>query len=237
MTGGTPRPRRSRTERAAGRLGASFVAAECRPGQDPGCAAPLLRRYQHAGPAAKAVLQAAIDILRLGHGRYLPEPMLEEAAVGYIDQHDWDQLDDDWYTTALDGLTAPHRRMPGPLIPHRPRPGDVPTTHRLYRLADFLEQHGRSERQHIPPPATVWTAARNARRPTDLFRLAQAAFAAGGTLGPCRCSSSRWPLATRRQPHTRPGCWNRTEPRPGPRPWQASWPTMRISLTIYALAR
>lgn len=76
----------------------------------------LLRRYQHAGPAARAVLHAAIDILRLGHSRYLPEPLLAEAATGYIEQHDWDQLDDDWYITALDELTASHRRMPGPLM-------------------------------------------------------------------------------------------------------------------------
>jgi transcriptional regulator with XRE-family HTH domain/tetratricopeptide (TPR) repeat protein len=139
----------------------------------------LLRRYQHAGPAAKAVLHAAIDILRLGHSRYLPEPMLAEAATGYIEQHDWDQLDDDWYITALDDLTASRRRMPGPLIPHRPRPGDPPTAHRLYRLADFLEQHGGIDRQYITPPATVWTAARHARQPRDLFRLAHAAFVCG----------------------------------------------------------
>lgn len=49
----------------------------------------------------------------------------------------------------------------------------------MYRLADFLEQHGRIDRQFIGPPATVWTAARHARHSADLFRLARAAFACG----------------------------------------------------------
>ncbi|GAA0219317.1 hypothetical protein GCM10009527_014360 [Actinomadura nitritigenes] len=138
----------------------------------------LLRRYQHADPAARAILHAAIDALRFGHGRYLPEPLLEEASAGYIEQHDWDQLDDDWYTTTLDTLTAPYRRLPGPLTPYRPRPGDPPTEHRLYRLADFLEQYGRAERHEIPPPSTLWAAARHAMLP-DVLRLARAAFSAG----------------------------------------------------------
>jgi tetratricopeptide (TPR) repeat protein len=138
----------------------------------------LLRRYQHANPAARAVLYAAIDALRFGHRRYLPEPMLEEAAGGYIDQHDWDQLSDDWFDTAMAALTASHRRMPGPLVPYRRRPSDPPAEHRLYQLADFLEQHGRTERHDIPPPATLWGAARHTT-PPDMLKLARAAFGAG----------------------------------------------------------
>jgi hypothetical protein len=68
--------------------------------------------------------------------------------------------------------------MPGPLTLYRPRPGDPPAEYRLYRLADFLEQHGRAERHDISPPATLWAAARHAM-PPDVLRLARAAFAAG----------------------------------------------------------
>ncbi|WP_157430159.1 tetratricopeptide repeat protein [Actinomadura oligospora] len=138
----------------------------------------LLRRYQQGGPAVRAVLWAAMDARRLGHGPYLPEPLLQEAAPGYLDDHIWDQVasDPDWFIAALDELTATHRRLPGPLIEHRPRPGQTPPPTPQYRLADYLEQHGRTERIFLCPPATFWNAAaHHARTPEDQAALGKAA--------------------------------------------------------------
>ncbi|MEV7010775.1 hypothetical protein [Streptosporangium sp. NPDC051022] len=142
----------------------------------------LLRRYRHADPAEQAVLWAAIDARRLGHSLYLSEPFLQHAAPGYLDDHTWDQIggQEDWFTTALDRLTARHRRLPGPLIEHRVRPGEPPSAQLLYRLADYLEQHGRDERGLLCPPTTFWeAAARHAHTSTDLTVLADEAYVRG----------------------------------------------------------
>ncbi|MFI0406185.1 hypothetical protein [Actinomadura sp. 3N508] len=138
----------------------------------------LLRRYRHGGPAERAVLWAAMDARRLGHGLYLPEPLLREAAPGYLGDHTWDQVGGtDWFIPVLDRLTAPHRQLPGPLIQHRPRPGEPSPPVPLYRLADYLEQHGRRERILLCPPAAFWDAP--AHTPADLATLGDAAKARG----------------------------------------------------------
>ncbi|TDB78713.1 tetratricopeptide repeat protein [Actinomadura sp. KC216] len=161
------------------------TAAERAPGgqitQELAGAPELLRRYQHGGPAERAVLWAAMDARRLGHGLYLPEPLLREAAPGYLDDHTWDQVGGtDWFIPVLDRLTAPHRQLPGPLIQHRPRPGEPSPPVPLYRLADYLEQHGRRERILLYPPAAFWGAtAHHVHTPADLITLGGAAEARG----------------------------------------------------------
>ncbi|MFB4317574.1 hypothetical protein [Actinomadura sp. 21ATH] len=157
------------------------VAAERAPGgqltQELAGAPELLRRYLQGSPAVRAVLWAAMDARRLGHGPYLPEPLLRDAAPGYLDDHTWDQVGGaGWFTTALQELTALHRRLPGPLTGRRPRPGEPPAAVPLYRLADYLEQHGRAERAQLCPPAAFWdAAAHHARTPADQSVLGNAA--------------------------------------------------------------
>ncbi|TYB46358.1 hypothetical protein [Actinomadura chibensis] len=48
----------------------------------------LLRRYEQASPAARAVLWAAMDARRLGHSLFLPERLLRDAAPGYLDDNE-----------------------------------------------------------------------------------------------------------------------------------------------------
>ncbi len=73
-----------------------------------------------------------------------------------------------WFADALDELTVPHRRLPGPLIRHRPPPG----AHPLHRPADYLEQHARTERTLDCPPASFWDAAvRHAHTPDEFTVL------------------------------------------------------------------
>lgn len=136
----------------------------------------LIRRYRHASIPARALLWAAMDARRLGHGARLPRAFLEHAASGYLSDDEWDLLKDDWFDEALRYLSEPCRGARGPLSPIRRRPGLAGVDSRPgYRLADYLEQHGGSERWHISPPAAFWEAAAHAETPQDVSLLAYAA--------------------------------------------------------------
>ena len=65
----------------------------------------LLDRYHNAPPAARALIDAAMDAARLGMRPALPRAFLEAAAPGYLTDTDWDLLPDDWLEQAL-GYTA-----------------------------------------------------------------------------------------------------------------------------------
>ncbi|MEU7340373.1 helix-turn-helix domain-containing protein [Streptomyces sp. NPDC007074] len=156
--------------------------------QDLAGAPQLLNRYQNASPAAKAVLEAAMDARRLGVGLHLPQVFLTEAATDYIDQNDHDQLTDDWADQAyaelallVHGRQAPLPRTT-PRSPLRPPPTGTtaapapPAATPQFRLADYLEQHGLTSRRHLCPPASFWHAAHtHLTHPDDLNNLTQAA--------------------------------------------------------------
>ena len=89
--------------------------------------------------------------------------------------------------------------VPGPLTCIRPRPprsrpvrpaspdgGEQPllgptgtTGWPVYRLADYLDQHGRQHRKNQTPPAGFWAAAANHVSPADQAALGDAAAARG----------------------------------------------------------
>ncbi|WP_331736792.1 hypothetical protein OG426_55385 (plasmid) [Streptomyces canus] len=156
--------------------------------QDLAGAPELLNRYQHASPAAKAVLKAAMDARRLGVGLHLPQAFLTNAAPGYLSDTDYDQLTDDWAEQAytelaklVHGKQAPlHRTIPRP-TPCPPTPptavGAVtPRAWPQFRLADYLEEQGRATRRHLCPPASFWHAAHaHLTHPDDLDNLTRAA--------------------------------------------------------------
>ena len=137
----------------------------------------LIARYRNAPPPAAALINAAIDARRLGMGITLPQAFLEAAAPGYLDNADWDALPGDWLEQALAYTAAPCKGTRGPLARIRPRTADsaAPEPGPVYRLADYLEQHGRhARRQHIPP-TSFWTAADRFASPGDLPTLGRAA--------------------------------------------------------------
>ncbi|MGW4982580.1 tetratricopeptide repeat protein [Streptomyces mirabilis] len=162
--------------------------ADGRMTQDLAGAPELLNRYQNASPAAKAFLEAAMDARRLGVGLHLPQAFLTDAATDYLDQNDYDQLTDDWAEQAyaelallVHGKQAPLRRTT-PRAPRRPPPAAAteapapPTAGPQFRLADYLEQHSRTTRRHLCPPASFWHAAHtHLVHPDDLGNLAEAA--------------------------------------------------------------
>ncbi|MFF0001752.1 hypothetical protein [Streptomyces avermitilis] len=156
--------------------------------QDLAGAPELVRRYERGTPPVRALLQAAMDARRLGVGLHLPQAFLIDAATDYLSDDDYDQLAEDWAEAAFAALarpvhgkqaplrratTRPSRRPPGTAAPART---PVPAAGPVFRLADFLEQHGRTTRRALCPPASFWHAAHtHLTDPDDLRNLAQAA--------------------------------------------------------------
>ena len=120
----------------------------------------LLDRYRKALPAARAVVDVAIDARRLGRLPVIPQALLEHAAVGYLDDDQWDQIDDDWFEQALAYTARSCNGARGPLTRIRPRPGESgPAGRPMYRLADYLEQTGATQRASVYPPSCFWHTA------------------------------------------------------------------------------
>ena len=163
--------------RGAGAAGPVPQRAACRGGADPrgdGCPPP-------------------------GHGAGLPQAFLEAAAPGYLTDAEWDALGEDWLEQALAYTAVPCKGVRGPLTRIRPRParsritgpgsggGDEQTAGGqasiagvpLYRLADYLEQHGRAHRKGQLPPAGFWAAAARHAFPGDQAALGDAAHDRG----------------------------------------------------------
>ena len=159
----------------------------------------LLDRYHNASPAAAALIRAAMDARRLGMGAGLPQAFLEAAAPGYLTDAEWDALGEDWLEQALAYVAVPCKGVPGPLTRIRPRPSRFrparpaardggeqplaeptgPTGGPVYRLADYLDQHGRQHRKGQIPAAGFWAAAADHLAPADQAALGDAADARG----------------------------------------------------------
>ncbi|MFE2302463.1 tetratricopeptide repeat protein [Streptomyces sp. NPDC059445] len=152
--------------------------------QDLAGAPELVRRYEQGTPPVKALLEAAMDARRLGVGLHLPHAFLSEAATDYLTDDDYDQLTEDWAEAAFAALAHPVHgrqvplrrtttrtsRAPAPAATPAPVPGPV------FRLADYLEQHGRTTRRTLCPPASFWHAAHtHLTDPDALHNLATAA--------------------------------------------------------------
>jgi hypothetical protein len=155
--------------------------------QDLAGAPELLRRYEHGTPAARAVLEAAMDARRLGVGLHLPQAFLTDAAIDYLSNQDYNALTEDWAEAAFADLARPVHGKQAPLRrtgtrPRRRPPGSpepvagVGDTRPVFRLADYLEQHGHSSRRALCPPGSFWAAAHTHLTHTDdLNSLAHAA--------------------------------------------------------------
>ncbi|MER7179964.1 hypothetical protein ABT404_10865 [Streptomyces hyaluromycini] len=154
----------------------------------------LLDRYHNAPPAARALIHAAMDARRLGAGPHIPWTWLAQASSGYPTDTEWEAVGNDWNNQLMQDLDYVTRRwngIPGILTPahtttaRNQRPGTAAARGRLvqhgplYRLADYLEQHGRRERADIVPPIDFWTAAARHANPADLTALGDAAWDRG----------------------------------------------------------
>lgn len=140
----------------------------------------LLRRHATSSPSARALLHAAMDARRLGAGLHLPAAFLGQAAEDYLGDDEYDDLTDNWLEQAIADTTRPVHGRLAPLRRVRPRPTrpGAPAVNppgMSYRLADYLEQHGRHQRAHLCPPESFWQAAHDHFGADDLSRLATAA--------------------------------------------------------------
>ncbi|UXY32091.1 helix-turn-helix domain-containing protein [Streptomyces sp. HUAS TT20] len=173
------------------RLLADALTRACAHGQvtqDLAGAPELLHRYECGTPASRALLQAAMDARRLGVGLHLPHTFLTDAATDYLSNTDHEDLIADWAEAAFAELARPVHGKQAPLRrttdrPTRRPPGAAPPATApgpaagpAFRLADYLEEHGRNTRRRLCPPASFWHAAHtHLTRPDDLDNLAQAA--------------------------------------------------------------
>jgi Flp pilus assembly protein TadD len=141
----------------------------------------LVTRYKNASPAARAVLDAAIDARRLGCGVHVPMGLLEAAAPWYLTEDEFYALNDDWFEQALaytarpvHGGTAALRRVPA--RPGRPALAGSP----VYRLADYLEQYAANDDQRRHEPPELWDAlVARIEDPKDLLRIEKVAHNLG----------------------------------------------------------
>ncbi|HYB16058.1 MAG TPA: hypothetical protein VEF71_11380 [Streptosporangiaceae bacterium] len=153
----------------------------------------LLDRYAGPGgdPHGQAIITAAMDAARLGHADPLPAELVREAAVGYLAREaavsgpsqeaavsdlpgrrpaigpegGWDGALA-WATDELEGAV--------PTL--RPVPARAGTGVSGYRVAGYLDQHGRRTRADQLGPASLWDAVvTHATSAGDLTRLGQAA--------------------------------------------------------------
>lgn len=138
----------------------------------------LKRRYGTASAPARALMDAAIDARRLGHGPLLPRSLLLDAVHGYLSRQEWDMLDGDRWVDEAFGYVTDHRPCRGaraPLSPVRPVPGEPDDGEPRYRLADYLEQTGQAWRRTVPVPESLWRALLRHAKGGDLTRLGRQA--------------------------------------------------------------
>ncbi|GAA2457580.1 hypothetical protein GCM10010388_55440 [Streptomyces mauvecolor] len=149
----------------------------------------LMNIHKTAAPGSRALLDAAIDARRLGHPASLPLSFLAAAAEAYLTDTEWDLLSDNWLEQSMAQLTNAVKGARGPLHAQRRRRGATVTAAgngQAYRLADFLEAHGRSSRRLDAVPGLFWQAAAQHCDSEAVRRLAFSAESRGLSEVACR---------------------------------------------------
>ena len=140
----------------------------------------LLQRYETAPAAPRALLNAAMDLRRLGHGPALPLALLRAVTPGYLTERQWSMVrrDDNWFAAAVAYTEVPCHGAQSPLSRVWLRSPHPDTSPSRYRLADYLEQIGRKRRHREIVPATLWSElAAHVEEPRDARQLGRAAAA------------------------------------------------------------
>jgi tetratricopeptide (TPR) repeat protein len=120
-------------------------------------AADLLNHYEGPGadPYGRALITAAMDTSRLGLSAPFPLQMLTSAAEGYLTGRQRATAPHEWQYAAIKYASRPLR---GALYALEPVPPERGFGVDGYRLADYLDQHGRQQRGNLLIPPQLWDA-------------------------------------------------------------------------------
>ncbi|MGW1180957.1 SAV_2336 N-terminal domain-related protein [Streptomyces drozdowiczii] len=120
----------------------------------------------------RAVVDAAIDARRCGHGPLMSGTLLAQGAVDYLGTGSAPSIPGDVSFEALLGLGLS-------LVP--PPTDDAGASRPYFQLADDVMQHGRELRLHLAPPESLWNALAEHAATPDLEAIARAAHERGDT--------------------------------------------------------
>ncbi|MEV6527483.1 hypothetical protein AB0M43_36715 [Longispora sp. NPDC051575] len=150
----------------------------------------LMSRWLDAealNPYGFAILNAAIDIRRLGVQAPLTTEMLTDVAVHYLPDPIFVEAGPEWTRAALEYATTD---LGGGVRALSPVRGASISVNAGYDLADYLQQHGARERYFEIIPDGLWnTLPAHLTAAEDLLELASAAYSRGRsaqTLDLCR---------------------------------------------------
>ena len=117
----------------------------------------LLRQYSGPGgdPYGQAIMTVAMDAVRLGYSSPCPPRLLQDAVIGYLTSYQRTLEISNWWDEALTYAT---QELKGSIRALEPVPPADSTGVIGYRIADYLDQHGRRTRQDQPCPASLWDA-------------------------------------------------------------------------------
>lgn len=118
----------------------------------------LLSRYELGSAEERAVIHVAMDARRFGHGEHLPAGLLRDAATAYLTRTEQRRLRPGWFVETVAGLTFLGKADTSVLDAG---PDDT------YRLADYLDQHGRRVRFREVPADPFWAAVDEHIRDSD----------------------------------------------------------------------
>jgi len=143
----------------------------------------LMDRYHAAPPIGQVLIEAAWDASRLGHGPVQPLDYLRHAAPAYLTDNQWHTVarEPEWFGDAVQWAQANCLGVAGPLSEVHPRPGQQAFDSPHVRLADYLDQRGRSARRLSTIPDGIWEILllHADREPAALRRLGRSAASRG----------------------------------------------------------
>ncbi|MEV4691373.1 hypothetical protein AB0K27_09660 [Micromonospora echinospora] len=119
----------------------------------------IVERYQAAPAAARAVIDAMIDLRRFVDDLDSPRSFLEHAAPGYLSNSEWRSISDDWLDQALAFAGAGCRGASGLVTRRRQKPGQRAQGEASFTVSNYLAQWGRISRCFQVPPMEFWQAA------------------------------------------------------------------------------
>ncbi len=139
-----------------------------------GAAPDLMLHWRQAGPYAKAVLDACIDLRRAGYSQPVPSHLLQKIAGTLLADSVKATAQPDWFKSGLEYATQTLQGVVGALMPVGSKIGRLDG----FVLADFLQEEVIKDRNRLPIPNGVWDALQDSHlQPFELLRLGKHARA------------------------------------------------------------